>query len=96
MLHHQMLGSYARHDYSNISAALNLTGNERVVDAGGGLGVLADILLTQQPKLNLVVLDRPEVIELASTAHTKSGATQFNGSPSIFLTNGVSQEMRLC
>jgi 2-polyprenyl-3-methyl-5-hydroxy-6-metoxy-1,4-benzoquinol methylase len=67
-----MLGSYARHDYSNISAALNLTGNERVVDAGGGLGVLADILLTQQPKLNLVVLDRPEVIELASTAHTKS------------------------
>jgi len=38
VLHHQMLGSYARHDYSGVPAALGLTGAERLIDAGGGLG----------------------------------------------------------
>lgn len=70
-LHHQMLCSYAKHDYSDVSAALSLEGNERVIDAGGGLGVLADVLLEQQPNLQLVVLDRPEVIALARSTHTK-------------------------
>ena len=64
-LHHQMLRSYALHDYSCVPAALSLVGTERVIDAGGGLGDLADVLLTRYPALDLTVLDRPEVIQQA-------------------------------
>lgn len=70
-LHHQMLRSYARHDYSCVPAALSLVGNERVIDAGGGLGDLADVLLAQYPTLDLTVLDRPEVIQQASAIHPR-------------------------
>ncbi|WP_374315583.1 methyltransferase [Aquabacterium sp.] len=76
-LHHQMLRSYARHDYPTVSSALNLVGNECVIDAGGGLGVLADVLLSQQPTLQLVVLDRPEVVALARATHTRRDQIQW-------------------
>ncbi len=63
--HHRMLKSYALHDYSKIPEALALAGNERVVDVGGGLGVLASSLVEHYPDLNVLLLDRPEVIEQA-------------------------------
>ncbi len=63
--HHQMLLSYARHDYPLVPAALDLRGDERVIDAGGGLGALANLLLDTYPDLQVTVLDRPEVIEQA-------------------------------
>lgn len=70
-LHHQMLLSYARHDYSCVPAALSLVGTERVVDAGGGLGELADVLLERYPALDVTVLDRPEVVQQASATHPR-------------------------
>jgi hypothetical protein len=63
--HHRMLRSYARHDYPLIPDALPLTGQERVVDAGGGMGTLANLLLDAHPQLQITVLDRPEVIAQA-------------------------------
>ena len=60
--HHRMLRSYARHDYTGVPAALDLQGNERVLDVGGGVGVLASLLLDHQPGLDVVVLDLPEVV----------------------------------
>lgn len=60
--HHRMLRSYARHDYADVPAALGLRGDEQIIDAGGGLGVLASALLERQPGLRLILLDRPEVI----------------------------------
>lgn len=63
--HHQMLLSYARHDYPDVPSALRLRGDERLVDAGGGLGALANALLETYPNLRVSVLDRPEVIEQA-------------------------------
>jgi hypothetical protein len=63
--HHRMLLSYARHDYPGVPAALGLRGNERLVDAGGGLGFLAMTLLDTYPNLRVILLDRPEVIEQA-------------------------------
>lgn len=70
-LHHQMLRSYARHDYPRVPAALGLNGTEHLIDAGGGLGDLADALLEEYPNLNITVLDRPEVIEQARREHPK-------------------------
>jgi len=62
--HHRMLGSYARHDYAAVSQALDLRGDERVLDVAGGVGVLAGLLLDQYPALEVVLLERPEVLEL--------------------------------
>lgn len=60
--HHRMLQSYARHDYAAVPDALGLRGDERVIDAGGGLGVLARLLLARHPGLHVVLIDRPEVV----------------------------------
>ena len=64
--HHRMLASYALHDYGPVPDALDLGGTERVIDAGGGLGVLAGLLLESCPQLRVTVLDRPEVVDLAA------------------------------
>lgn len=62
--HHRMLRSYARHDYPSVAEAMALGGQETVVDAGGGVGVLAEALLAKHPGLRVVLLDRPEVLDL--------------------------------
>lgn len=67
--HHRMLRSYARHDYTNVPAALDLRGDERVLDLGGGVGVLASLLLDRHPELEVVVLDLPAVV--AQLPHRK-------------------------
>ena len=64
--HHRMLASYALHDYAAVPAALGLRGDEQVMDAGGGLGTLAGLLVEAYPGLRVTVLDRPEVVERAA------------------------------
>ncbi|MCY4469976.1 MAG: methyltransferase [Thiotrichales bacterium] len=63
--HHRMLTSYARHDYAAVPPVLGLRGDERVLDAGGGFGVLAGLLAETCPDLRITVLDRAEVVERA-------------------------------
>lgn len=60
--HHRMLRSYALHDYASVPAAMSLSGDEMVIDAGGGLGVLTTALVKHYPSLRAFLLDRPEVI----------------------------------
>ncbi len=60
--HHRMLRSYARHDYPEVPRALNLRGDERIIDAGGGLGSLAWMVQEAYPGAHVTVLDRPEVV----------------------------------
>jgi hypothetical protein len=59
---HRMLRSYARHDYPLVPEALQLRGNEHIVDAGGGLGVLAGLVLAHSPGVSVTVMERPEVV----------------------------------
>lgn len=63
--HHRMLQSYALHDYAAVPKAIALHGDERIVDAGGGLGVLSSALVTHYPNVRVLLLDRPEVIKQA-------------------------------
>ncbi len=63
--HHRMLGSYARHDYAPIAESLDLSGVRFLIDAGGGLGVLAGMLVERSPGLRVLVLERPEVVAQA-------------------------------
>lgn len=60
--HHRMLRSYALHDYAAVATNLNLDGTEHILDAGGGLGTLANYVLDTYPGVTVTVLDRPEVI----------------------------------
>lgn len=62
--HHRMLRSYARHDYAAVPDALELGGDEVVIDAGGGVGVIAEPLLRRHARLRVLLLDRPEVVRL--------------------------------
>jgi hypothetical protein len=66
--HHRMLRSYARHDYAEVCRALDLRGDERVIDAGGGLGVLAQLVVNAHPSVEVTVLERPEVVAMAPPA----------------------------
>lgn len=61
-----MLRSYARHDYPLIPVALGLRGDERVLEVGGGVGALGGLLLDLHPQLDVVVIDRPEVVAQVS------------------------------
>jgi len=61
--HNRMLRSYARHDYPSIAAHLPLPTRGVIVDAGGGLGVLAELIAAQRPETSVVLLERPEVVE---------------------------------
>lgn len=68
--HHTMLRSYARHDYPELADAivqLGLSANHCVVDAGGGLGVLAGLLSERVAGLRPIVLERPEVVAALSS-----------------------------
>ncbi len=67
--HHQMLLSYAQHDYAEVPAVLNLQGTEKIIDAGGGLGALAKSLLQFYPDVSVTLLERPEVIAQAQVQH---------------------------
>jgi hypothetical protein len=67
--HHRMLRSYARHDYAKVPEALALRGDEMVIDAGGGLGVLTMGILRHYPEARVVLLDRPEVVALVEVPH---------------------------
>jgi 2-polyprenyl-3-methyl-5-hydroxy-6-metoxy-1,4-benzoquinol methylase len=71
--HHRMLQSYARHDYPEIISALKLDPAQRIVDAGGGLGVLAALLLESSPSSAVTVLERPEVVAQGKAQTTHPG-----------------------
>ena len=68
--HHRMLRSYARHDYPSACRVLGLKGTERIIDAGGGLGVLARFIRELHPQVQVTVLERPEVVALGKQTHT--------------------------
>lgn len=54
--HHQMLSSYALHDYSEIVASLPIVTGDIVFDAGGGIGVLAKLIRAEFSNAKKVIL----------------------------------------
>ncbi len=71
--HHRMLQSYARHDYAAVCDALQLRGDERIIDAGGGLGVIGQLILDAHPSAHVIVLERPEVVAQAKAQPERLG-----------------------
>ncbi|MBK7535749.1 MAG: methyltransferase [Myxococcales bacterium] len=69
--HHRMLRSYARHDYGGVCDVLALRSGERIIDAGGGVGVLAQLVLDANPSAQVTVLERPEVVMMAQSSNPR-------------------------
>jgi len=65
--HHQMLLSYARHDYRGVPPILQLDTCRCIIDAGGGLGALSRALVDFYPQLRVLLFDRAEVIDQAKS-----------------------------
>lgn len=62
--HHRALHAYALHDYAGVGDLDLWRPGMRVIDAGGGTGALAGMLVAQHPALDVALLDRPEVLAL--------------------------------
>ncbi|MCP4701147.1 MAG: methyltransferase [Gammaproteobacteria bacterium] len=77
-LHHEMLFSYAQHDYAEVPKSLVLRGDERIIDAGGGLGALANMLLADYPNLRISLLERPEVIAQAQALPNQNPGLEYH------------------
>ena len=60
------MASYARHDYSALAHAMDLSGKTAMLDAGGGTGELTIALLRAYPRLTATVMDRADVVPLAA------------------------------
>lgn len=61
--HHRMLRSYARHDYFEVPKLLQLDPGNVVLDVGAGTGALGTLILQENPKVKVILLDFPQVLE---------------------------------
>lgn len=68
--HHRMLASYAKHDYERIVDLLPIKSGDRVLDAGGGTGILAQFISEYFPEAEVLLGDLPQVIEHSSYPHS--------------------------
>lgn len=59
---HGMLAAYAEYDYAILPDLLPLDNVRRLIDAGGGTGVLSRIISETHKDVEIILLDRPEVL----------------------------------
>jgi SAM-dependent methyltransferase len=64
--YHQAMACYARHDYEKLAEALPELSSGTVLDVGGGSGILLQEVLRRRPGLRGVLLEHPEVAQLAT------------------------------
>ena len=75
--YHWAMSAYARHDYRNVSDLLDLTDNDSILDAGGGTGELVFALLRSCPGLEATIMDRAEVIGVATPPADLAGRCRY-------------------
>ncbi|MDP8208508.1 MAG: methyltransferase [Candidatus Electryonea clarkiae] len=81
--HHRMLRSYAEHDYRKLIPLLPIKPGDSVLDAGGGDGVFAEMILGYYRDVNVHVhvLDLPGIIEMMPKNITSTGCDLFQKWP---------------
>ena len=63
--YHGAMAAYARHDYQSLADSADFGVHDAILDVGGGTGDLSFALLCAFPGLTAIVMDRPEVVEVA-------------------------------
>lgn len=61
--YHLAMHEYARDDYKNISEIIDFTKHKTVIDVGGGYGALINNIKTNNPQINCILFDLPQVIK---------------------------------
>ena len=74
---HRAFASYARHDYQSLVTSLDFGIHDHILDAGGGTGELAFVLLRAYPDLTGTVMDLPEVVREAEPSDELKGRCRF-------------------
>ena len=77
--YHSAMSSYARNDYRDVSDLLDLKDHGSILDAGGGTGELAFALLRSCPELEATIMDRSEVVEVATPPAELAGRCRYVG-----------------
>lgn len=75
----RMLASYAEHDYRGLASRMPLAAAKKIVDIGGGTGVLAREMSRAFPSASVSVLERPEVCDLPECAKPEGGIEFVSG-----------------
>lgn len=70
--HHQMLASYALHDYPAVIGLLDIQPNEVVFDAAGGSGTLSRLLAERYPEATIICGDMAPVLMAVDGVQTIS------------------------
>ena len=61
--HHEMLASYALHDYASVVPLLNINAGDVVFDAAGGTGTLSSLVKRRFPETDVYCGDKAEITQ---------------------------------
>ena len=61
--HHQMLASYAMHDYGSLVSELTFSAGDVVFDAAGGTGTLSSLIKKSHPDADVYCGDKAEIVQ---------------------------------
>lgn len=64
--YHLAMQEYAKDDYINICDNIDFSSYTKIMDIGGGLGTLINIVKKNKPKQHCILFEKPEVIDLVS------------------------------
>jgi len=65
-IYHKAIADYANQDYKNLLKIHDFSGHRRILDLGGGIGILLSFILEKNKELKGFLLENPSVIRLAS------------------------------
>jgi len=71
-LYHESMREYARIDYVKVPEIINRYKPRRLIDIGGGTGILCEMILELDPEMKAYLLDKPSVIEEAEKVLKRS------------------------
>lgn len=69
--YHYAMREYAKDDYNNICEIIDFSKYENIMDIGGGLGTLIDVIHAKNPNKKCILFEKPEVIELTANSEIK-------------------------
>ncbi|MFN0201455.1 MAG: methyltransferase [Bacteroidia bacterium] len=62
--YHLAMRDYAKDDYKSLTEIIDFSQHKKVLDVGGGLGTVVELIAKANPKVECWVLDLPEVTDL--------------------------------
>jgi predicted transcriptional regulator len=82
--YHKAMDEYARDDYEFVAEEIDFVQYKSVMDVGGGLGALIKTVKKNNPNLDCMLYEKPEVIELCNLENIRTiGGSFFENIPQL-------------